>query len=132
VCQGRRFDHLQVNAAPQLGSVPEVKSDRKTMPSFNPSAHHGRAGQARYMPVSAHRAQEPEGAILPDVEEEEDRIAVVYARGETPPEITISRISGTLQMVLADGVAVAIVASQDASRLRPQDVLLVERFVSGG
>jgi len=84
------------------------------------------------MPVSAHRAQAPEGAILPDADEETDQIAVVYSRGENPPVVTISRISEKLQMVLADGIAVAIVASHDGNRLTPQDVLLVERFVSLG
>ena len=101
------------------------------MPSRMTSTPHGRIGQAQYMPVSAHSAQEPEGALLQDAEDAADTIAVVYTKGQTPPEITISHVSDTLQMVLADGVAVAIVASHYGARLKPQDVLLVERFVSG-
>ena len=72
----------------------------------------------------------PEGALIPDVEEHEDHIAVIYDKGEAPPEITITTVSRTVQTVLANGVAVAVVARATGPALTVDDILLVERFVS--
>lgn len=87
-------------------------------------------GLARHMPVASFYGRAPEGAILPDARHDADTIAVVYAKGDTPPRITVSQMEGNLQMVLADGVAVAIVSNRPDRRLAPEDVLLVERFVA--
>ncbi|WP_300016963.1 hypothetical protein [uncultured Roseobacter sp.] len=85
---------------------------------------------ARRMPVTTGPASGLEGAIIPDVAEDEDKIAVVYDKGEAPPTITITDVSGGVQTVHANGVAVAIVACADGPRLTVDDVLLVERFVT--
>lgn len=87
---------------------------------------------ARRMPVTMGPASGPEGAIIPDLAEDEDKIAVVYDKGQTPPTITITDVSGGVQTVHANGVAVAIVACADGPRLTVGDVLLVERFVTAG
>lgn len=68
-----------------------------------------------------------EGALVPDISQMRDQVAVVYNKGETPPEITISDVSGSVQTVLADGIAVAVIATADGPALSAEDVLLVER-----
>jgi hypothetical protein len=75
------------------------------------------------------RAQEPgpQGALVPDEQQEQDQIAVVYDRGN-PPKITIRQVSGTVHTVLADGVAVAVIASASGPAPTAADVLLVERL----
>jgi len=70
-----------------------------------------------------------QGALVPDSQHEYDHIAVVYNRGDTPPEITIKQISGGVHQVLANGIAVAIVAKTEGRAPTPDDVLLVERYV---
>ncbi|MFK7835095.1 MAG: hypothetical protein AB8B60_02635 [Sulfitobacter sp.] len=69
----------------------------------------------------------PQGALVPDNIMDRDQVAVVYNKGETPPEITIRAISGSVQTVLADGIAVAVIASASGPALSADDVLLVER-----
>ncbi|QUJ77852.1 hypothetical protein KDD17_07935 [Sulfitobacter albidus] len=64
---------------------------------------------------------------MPDRQEEHDHIAVVYDEGDTPPEITIRQVSGTVHTVLADGIAVAVVANTSGRVPSPSDVLLVAR-----
>lgn len=86
--------------------------------------------QARHMPVARAGCSGPEGAILPDCAEDEDQIAVVYDKGETPPRITVTNAAAQVQTVHADGVAVAIVARAHGPGLTAEDVLLVERFVT--
>ncbi len=71
----------------------------------------------------------PQGALVPDNLRDCDQVAVVYNKGETPPEITIRDVSGSVQTVLADGVAVAVIASAAGRALSPDDVLLVERAI---
>lgn len=70
-----------------------------------------------------------QGALVPDSEHEYDHIAVVYDKGDSPPEITIRRISVTVHQVLADGIAVAIIAQTGGHVPTPADVLLVERCI---
>ncbi|MBW4707995.1 hypothetical protein KX928_09365 [Roseobacter sp. YSTF-M11] len=82
------------------------------------------------MPLPADWSTGPEGALIPDDGTAEDKIAVVYDKGEAPPTITITDVSGSVQTVHANGIAVAIVACADGPRLTVDDVLLVERFVS--
>ena len=64
-----------------------------------------------------------------DIEQKCDQIAVVYDKGQTPPRITVKQVSGSVHTVLADGIAVAVVASASRPTLNPDDVLLVERSV---
>lgn len=71
----------------------------------------------------------PQGAFVPDSRTNRDHVAVVYDKGNPPPEITIRAISGSVQSVLADGVAVAVVAHAAGPGLSAEDVLLVERTV---
>lgn len=71
----------------------------------------------------------PQGALVPDTLHDCDQIAVVYDKGQTPPRITVKQVSGSVHTVLADGIAVAVVASASRPTLNPDDVLLVERSV---
>lgn len=90
-----------------------------------------RGGLARHMPLTSSWSNGPEGALIQDEQADEDRIAVVYDSGETPPEITITETAGSIQTICANGVAVAIIACADGPRLTVDDILLVERYVSG-
>ncbi len=85
-------------------------------------------GLARRMPIGLAEMTGPQGALLSDEVNGEDKIAVVYDHGAPPPEITISQTAGNVQTVLANGVAVAIVACADGPDLSAEDVILVERF----
>ena len=67
------------------------------------------------------------GALIPGAKQENDHIAVVYDKGETPPKITIQEVSGTVHTVLANGVAIAVVARATGPAPSVNDVLLVER-----
>lgn len=80
--------------------------------------------------TAAHdRQPEPQGILVPDAAHKCDKVAVVYTKGHTPPEITVQTISGAVQTVLADGIAVAVVARASGPMISPEDVLLVERYV---
>jgi hypothetical protein len=85
-------------------------------------------GLARQMPMGLAAVSGPQGALVSDEENGGKRIAVVYDHGDPPPEITISQTAGNIQTVLANGVAVAIVACADGPDLSADDVILVERF----
>lgn len=85
---------------------------------------------ARHIPIAKEFNGGPEGAIIPDAIEEEDRIAVIYDSRDAPPVITIKATAGQVQIVMANDVAVAIVACADGPRLTVDDILLVERVVS--
>lgn len=78
---------------------------------------------------TARRGQEkaPQGALVPDRARHCDQVAVVYNKGERPPEITVEGSAGKVQTVLADGIAVAVVASAWGPAISADDVLLVER-----
>lgn len=71
----------------------------------------------------------PQGAFVPDTMHDCDQVAVVYNKGETPPEITIRQVSGSVHTVLADGVAVAVIARATGPAVSAEDVLLVERSI---
>lgn len=75
------------------------------------------------------RHPEPQGVLVPDTASKHDNVAVVYNKGDTPPEITVKAISGDVQTVLADGIAVAVVARASGPVISPEDVLLVERCI---
>tara|TARA_R110002072_G_scaffold261831_7_gene420617 strand:- start:1289 stop:1639 length:351 start_codon:yes stop_codon:yes gene_type:complete len=77
--------------------------------------------------ASARGMTGPQGALVPDTLHDCDQIAVVYDKGQRPPEITIARVSGTVHTVLADGVAVAVVARANGPAPSVADILLVER-----
>ncbi|MEH6829333.1 hypothetical protein [Sulfitobacter sp.] len=83
------------------------------------------------MPVQAQCERGLQGALVPDSRGEADHIAVVYDKGDTPPEITIKQVSGSVHQVFADGIAVAIVARAFGDAPSASDVLLVERGVNG-
>ena len=68
-------------------------------------------------------------ALVPHSDDGCDHIAVVYKKGDAPPEITIHEVSGSVHTVCADGVAVAVVARADGPAPQADDVLLVERYV---
>ncbi|WP_298912628.1 hypothetical protein [uncultured Roseobacter sp.] len=86
-------------------------------------------GLARRMPVPLICSDGPEGALIPGDRAQEDKIAVVYDKGELPPTITITEVSGSVQTVHANGVAVAVVARAEGPRLTVDDILLVERMI---
>lgn len=69
----------------------------------------------------------PQCALVPDTLHDCDQIAVVYDKGQTPPRITIAQVSCSVHTVLADGVAVAVVARASGPAPSADDVLLVER-----
>ncbi len=73
--------------------------------------------------------QSPQGALVPNTIHNYDQVAVVYDKGQTPPEITIREVSGSVHTVLADGVAVAVIARASGPAVSAEDVLLVERVI---
>jgi|TARA_B110000879_G_C10812574_1_gene370961 hypothetical protein len=81
------------------------------------------------MPIQAQCERGLQGALVPDSSGETDHIAVVYDKGGTPPEIMIKQVSGSVHQVLADGIAVAIVARVSGDAPTPADVFLVERGI---
>jgi hypothetical protein len=81
------------------------------------------------LPSKAHCERGLKGALIPDARGETDHIAVVYDEGEAPPEITINKVSGSVHTILANGVAVAVIASANGKTPNVSDVLLVERRV---
>ncbi|MEQ6248277.1 hypothetical protein ABMC89_05255 [Sulfitobacter sp. HNIBRBA3233] len=83
--------------------------------------------KAKGLPTASECEKGPKGALIPDRNKEHDHIAVVYDQGDTPPEITIKQISGTVHTVLADGIAVAVIADTTGKAPNVADVLLVER-----
>ncbi|MFG6567816.1 MULTISPECIES: hypothetical protein [unclassified Sulfitobacter] len=78
-------------------------------------------------PAKAEDGPGPQGALVPDTLHDCDQIAVVYDKGQTPPRITIAQVSNSVHTVLADGVAVAVVARANGPAPSASDVLLVER-----
>lgn len=82
---------------------------------------------ASLLPIGAATQPGPQGALVPDGQRDVDQIAVVYDKGQTPPEITIRTVSGSVHTVLADGVAVAVVGCASGPAPNKEDVLLVER-----
>ena len=80
-------------------------------------------------PLSLAQEPMPQGALVPDILQDCDQVAVVYFKGQTPPEITIEEVSNSVHKVLADGVAVAVVARAFGPAPAADDVLLVERCI---
>lgn len=66
-------------------------------------------------------------ALVPDQQAPCDHIAVVYNKIDGPPKITVREVAGSVHQVMADGVAVAVIARSDGPQPRAADVLLVER-----
>jgi len=96
----------------------------------NPSHRYEWSQAKSLMPPQAHCERGPMGALIPDAHGEADHIAVVYDKGETPPEITIKQVSGSVHTVLANGIAVAVVARSNGIAPCVADVLLVERRIT--
>lgn len=95
----------------------------------NPAPCYAWSDAKGLMPVAAPSEKGPQGALIPDGEEDRDHIAVVYDKGDTPPKITIAEVSGSVHTVLANGVAIAVVARSAGRAPTPADVLLVERSI---
>lgn len=76
----------------------------------------------------------PEGAVIGAGHggTVQSQIAVYYDHAAKPPKITISRNAGSVQTVLADGVAVAVVAGANEPELRKEDVVLIARYTASG
>lgn len=70
-----------------------------------------------------------QGMLVPDIEQEIDRVAVVYEKGNPPPEITIRQVSGFVHTVLANGLPVAVIARAVGPAVSIDEVLLVEQCV---
>ena len=81
------------------------------------------------LPAETAALSTPWGVLVPNRQTKRDQVAVVYDRGSPPPEITIQSIAGNVQSVIADGVAVAVVAQAAGPALSPEDILLVERYI---
>ena len=79
------------------------------------------------MPMHSPAEQTLQCALVPNTIHDCDQVAVVYDKGQTPPEITIREVSGSVHTVLANGIAVAVIARASGPALSPDDVLLVER-----
>lgn len=71
----------------------------------------------------------PQGALVPNRRHNCDQIAVVYDKGQMPPKITIAQVSGSVHTVMADGIAVAVVARASGPAPSVEDVILVERTI---
>ena len=97
--------------------------------NYNTSNRYEWAEAKSLMPVQAKCERGLQGALIPDSKEDLDHIAVIYDKGDTPPQITIKQVSGTVHTVLADGIAVAVVARTSGKAPTASDVLLVERRV---
>ncbi|MGJ8625369.1 MAG: hypothetical protein ACSHXB_00305 [Sulfitobacter sp.] len=97
------------------------------MTSDTPSGQFRWDNAPSLLPAGAASDRNPQGALVPDVLHDCDQIAVVYDKGQTPPEITIRQVSGYVHTVLADGIAVAVVARASGPAPSAADVLLVER-----
>lgn len=86
-------------------------------------------GLAARLPAFPARSETPQAAVMGGNTPEEGRIAVIYNRGERPPEITVTQQAAQVQTVHANGVAVAIVAKAEGAEITARDILLVERVV---
>ena len=95
-------------------------------PLSRPTPHDWMEAKGR-QPQALETTDGPQCALVPDGAEDADHIAVVYDKGDTPPEITIHEVSGSVHTVFANGIAVAVVASASGPAPRADDVLLVER-----
>ncbi len=71
----------------------------------------------------------PQGMLVTETDAKTDRIAVVYHQGDTPPEITIQEVSSSVHTVMANGIAVAVVARAAGPAVSAEEVLLVERMI---
>ncbi|MEM1351912.1 MAG: hypothetical protein AAGF27_06185 [Pseudomonadota bacterium] len=80
------------------------------------------------MPLGLPASDVPQGALISSDGLGQDKIAVIYQRGAPLPEITVEQTAGQVQTIMADGVAVAIVACAEGPRLSVDDVVLVERY----
>ena len=102
----------------------------RLMQDFRAISAHAGSGLARNMPVAKTWESGPEGALIQYEDDSEDKIAVVYDKGDNPPEITVSIQDNYVQTVRANGIAVAVIACVGGPQLTAADILLVERFVA--
>lgn len=85
-------------------------------------------GHTQQMPRGLDASDVPQGALISSAELGQDKIAVVYDHGEQPPEITVEQTAVEIQTILADGIAVAIIACARGPSVSADDVVLVERY----
>jgi len=85
-------------------------------------------GCTQRVPLGARASQARQGSLTTSDELGPDKITVVYEHGDPPPKITVEQTARKIQTVLADGVAVAVVASADGAQVSIDDVVLIERF----
>lgn len=85
--------------------------------------------QAAGLPPYHTSSDSPLGALVPDAVQECDQVAVIYDPAQGAPKITVQTAAACVQTVLADGIAVAVIASASAPALSPEDVLLVARAI---
>lgn len=97
------------------------------MPSIQHNRQYDWQRARSLLPLKNPSEAGPKGALVPDSIHEHDHIAVVYDKGQNPPEITIESVCGSVHKVMADGVAVAVVARSTGHAPSAADVLLVER-----
>jgi len=71
----------------------------------------------------------PQGMLVTDDTTDDDRVAVVYERGNPPPEITIDHVAANVHTVRANGVPVAVVARASGPAVSIEEVILVEQCV---
>lgn len=71
----------------------------------------------------------PHGMVLNESPNGAENVAVVYDRGQIPPEITVKEVSSRVHQVLADGIAVAVIARATGPAPSAKDVMLVERVI---
>ena len=89
--------------------------------------------QMRHLPFNLTPPSGPEGAVIETSHgTTQSRIAVYYDHAAKPPVITISRATWPVQTVLADGVAVAVVAGAHEPELQAEDVILIARYTAAG
>lgn len=81
------------------------------------------APQARGPTYSA-----PEAVIIPQPCDGTPGLAVIYDRNSPPPRITIMQVSKMIQIIHADGVPVAMMASAQSSGMKAEDVPLIQRL----
>jgi hypothetical protein len=112
--QGLRTDNKRVN--PMRHSTPFSPAEGRFDTSF--------------LPMHADPMTGPEGAFVSDVTEEDDRVVVIYPHGNQPPKITVHNTPHGVHTVLANGVAVAVVARSNGPELDASEVVLVERYMT--
>ena len=86
-------------------------------------------GAGTWTPFPEAHLPSPQGMLLDDGPSGAENVAVVYDRGQIPPQITVKEVSSHVHQVLADGIAVAVIARATGPAPSADDVMLVERVI---